>query len=222
MINIAIDGPSGAGKSTISRRLANDLGFRYVDTGAIYRAIGLSSLRGELNLSSVNVDVVYENSEQHVFLNGEDVSSDIRDHAVSKAASDVSARSDVRAFLLETQRRIAREYDVVMDGRDIGTVVLPNADVKIFLTATSQERARRRYEELCARGDDSHTLEEILTDIQKRDYNDSNRSIAPLKRAPDAIVVDTTGNAWEKSVTVLRSIIDSKLLRQQRNSECKE
>jgi cytidylate kinase len=154
MISIAIDGPSGAGKSTLSRRLAQRLGFLYVDTGALYRAVGLAALRGgrdtksgtamEALLSSLKVDLRYVDGEQHVFLDGEDVSDAVRTEAVGMAASDVSAHGPVRAFLLDTQRRLAAENDVIMDGRDIGTVVLPNAQIKLYLTATAEDRARRR------------------------------------------------------------------------------
>lgn len=211
MRNVAIDGPSGAGKSTISRRLAKELGFLYVDTGAMYRVIGLyvtenpgADLIGAL--PSLDVGLRHENGVQRMTLNARDVTEEIRRHEVSKAASDASALPEVRAYLLDRQRALARENDVIMDGRDIGTVVLPDADVKIFLTASPEDRARRRYEELCAKGQEL-PYEQILEDIRRRDYNDSHRAAAPLVPAEDAIMVDTTGNTFEQSVTVLKEII---------------
>ncbi|MDR1736420.1 MAG: (d)CMP kinase [Oscillospiraceae bacterium] len=215
MRSIAIDGPSGAGKSTISRRLARDLGFLYVDTGAIYRVVGLFALENPEvplpeGLDKINVGLTYSDGVQHMSLNGRDVTSEIRAHKVSKAASDASAIPEVRRYLLDRQRGLARDHDVIMDGRDIGTVVLPDADVKIFLTAKPEDRARRRYEELRSRGQDVE-YETVLADIRQRDFNDSNREAAPLIPAHDAITVDTTGNTWEKSVGVLRKIIVGRL-----------
>ncbi len=216
MISIAIDGPSGAGKSTLSRELSKKLGFVYVDTGALYRAVGLSVLLQNKSpknredvarlLPDIQVNLSYPNGEQQVFLNGENVSDDIRQEAVSMAASDVSAHKEVRAFLLETQRRLARENNVVMDGRDIGTVVLPQAKLKIFLTATPEDRAQRRYEELLQRGMQAE-YETVLADVKQRDYNDSNRAEAPLRKAEDAVEVVTTGNRFEQSLEILYRVI---------------
>lgn len=220
MISIAIDGPAGAGKSTVARGVAGRLGYIYVDTGALYRAVGLQFSRmgynTELNcniaevLKSVNVDIAFVGDVQHVFLNGEDVSEEIRTPVASMMASAVSAKPEVREFLLEMQRKLARENNVIMDGRDIGTVVLPNAQIKIFLTASNEERAMRRFKELSEKGK-TVTYEEVLEDMLKRDYNDSHRAIAPLKPAEDSVVVDTTGNTLEDSVELLYGIIKEKL-----------
>ncbi|MCX7657457.1 MAG: (d)CMP kinase, partial [Oscillospiraceae bacterium] len=216
----AIDGPCGAGKSTIARTLAKKLGYIYVDTGALYRAVGFYALSKGAKpsnaedvvplLSEIDVNIAFVNGEQRVFLNGEDVSEKIRTPEISMAASDVSAVPEVRKFLFGLQLKIARENNVIMDGRDIGTVVLPNADVKIFLTASPEDRAKRRYEELKCKGSDV-TYEEIYSDLLKRDYNDSHRETAPLKKAEDAILVDTTGFPFEKSVETLLGVILSRL-----------
>ncbi len=223
MISIAIDGPSGAGKSTLSRAIAQKLGYLYVDTGAMYRAVGLAALRAgadtknEASIRAVlpctEVSLRHIGGEQHVFLNGEDVSAAIRREDVSMAASDVSAHVPVRAFLLDTQRRLARENNVVMDGRDIGTVVLPNAQVKIFLTAAPEDRARRRYEELLAKGQTAD-YETVLQDVKTRDYNDSHRAAAPLKKADGAAEVVTTGYEFEQSLAVLLAVIEKQLAAQ--------
>jgi len=220
MISIAIDGPSGAGKSTISREVAKKLGFIYVDTGALYRAVGLHILRNDVVptdaenvtalLDDINIELKYIVDEQRVFLNGEDVSTDIRTPNVSMAASDVSAIPAVRAFLFDLQRSMGEKYDIVMDGRDIGTVVLPNANVKIFLTASAEERARRRYDELYNKGMDIK-YEDVLADIEKRDYNDSNRTAAPLRPADDSIYIDTTGNTLQQSIELLADTIKQRL-----------
>jgi len=217
--SIAIDGPSGAGKSTLSRLAAQKFGFVYVDTGAIYRSVGLFALRNSVAskdregvialLPRINIELVYIDSVQHMLLNGEDVTSDIRLPEVSIYASDVSAIPEVRAFLLEMQRNMARRYDVIMDGRDIGTVVLPEADLKVFLTATDEERAMRRMQELHGKGIAS-TFEEVLRDIRYRDANDSSRAAAPLKAADDAVILDTTGNSLEKSLDLICEIIAGK------------
>lgn len=216
MISIAIDGPAGAGKSTISRLAAEKLGYIYVDTGALYRAVGLKfSLLGydtSLDcdvagvLAGTSVDIRFVNGEQRVFLDGNDVSDDIRTPAASMMASAVSARREVREFLLEMQRRLARENNVVMDGRDIGTVVLPDATVKIYLTASAEERAGRRWRELVGKGE-KITFKEVYDDIVKRDYNDMHREIAPLKKAEDAVLADTTGRTLEESAELVLKIV---------------
>lgn len=216
MISVAIDGPAGAGKSTLSRKAAKILGFIYVDTGALYRAVGLKFSRLgydttlECNVSeilaSTEVDIRFVDSEQRVFLDGCDVSDDIRTPEASMMASAVSAKPEVRAFLLDMQRKLAEENDVLMDGRDIGTVVLPNATVKIFLTATAEDRATRRYKELCEKGI-ATTFEEVLADMKQRDYNDMNRATAPLKQADDAILADTTGFEFEQSLELILKIV---------------
>ena len=202
LISIAIDGPAGAGKSTIAKLLAKTVGCIYVDTGALYRTIGLSVLESGIEpsdtlavikqLKKIEVDIAYKGENQVVLLNKKDVSDKIRTPAVSEAASVTSAIPEVRAFLLELQRKLAREHSVVMDGRDIATVVLPNADVKIFLTASAEERANRRYKELIEKGEQV-IYDEVLRDIIIRDERDSSRAVAPLKCAKDATLVDTTG-----------------------------
>ena len=216
MITVAIDGPAGAGKSTLSRKTAEKLGFIYVDTGALYRAVGLkftlvgadTELEAEIEstLLDTKVDIRFVNGEQRVFLDGEDVSDKIRTPEASMMASKVSAKPAVRAFLLEMQRKLARENNVVMDGRDIGTVVLPNATVKIYLTATAKARAERRYRELIEKGQDV-SFEDVYNDMVQRDYNDMNREIAPLKQAEDAVVADTTECDLEQSLDLLLKIV---------------
>ncbi len=220
MINIAIDGPSGAGKSTIAKHLAKTLGFLYVDTGALYRAIGLYVLRQgedtrdedtvEKLLENIQLRLAYVEGTQRVLLNGEDVSQAIRTQEVAMAASNVSAMPCVREFLFSLQQNMARDNNVVMDGRDIGTVVLPNAQIKIFLTATAEDRARRRCLELKEKGQQAE-YETVLEEVKQRDYNDSHRAIAPLKQAPDAILVDTTGNELETSIEILTNLVKEKL-----------
>lgn len=214
---VAIDGPSGAGKSTISRILARELGFVYVDTGALYRAVGFYMLSRGIDpaqtetvtaaLSELTVELRYENGEQQVRVNGEVPGDRLRTPEVSMAASAVSANPAVRQFLLDTQRRIAASENVIMDGRDIGTVVLPQAGLKIFLTASAEDRAKRRYAELREKGMDV-TFDAVLSDMKKRDYDDSHREAAPLRPAPDAKTVDTTGNTLEQSVALLKSLVE--------------
>ena len=216
MISVAIDGPAGAGKSTLSRKAAALLGYIYVDTGALYRAVGLKFSRlgfdTELNcneeeiLADTTVDIRFVDGEQRVFLDGTDVSDEIRTPEASMMASAVSAKPAVRAFLLDMQRKLAEENNVLMDGRDIGTVVLPNATVKIFLTATAEDRATRRYKELCEKGI-ATTFEDVLADMKQRDYNDMNRATAPLKQADDAILADTTGFEFEESLELILKIV---------------
>ena len=220
MISIAIDGPSGAGKSTISRKAAEKFGFIYVDSGAIYRTIGLATkIRGvslddtaaviEL-LPTLEIELKYNDAgEQHMYLDGNDVSRDIRLPEVSMLASKVSAIPAVREFLIDMQRGMAEKYDVIMDGRDIGTVILPNADLKIFLTADVRDRARRRYEELRAKGMEK-PFDEVLAEMEKRDEQDTQRAAAPLKAADDAVLLDTSGNTLEESIDEVCRLISEK------------
>ena len=219
--SIAVDGPSGAGKSTLAKLLARRLGFLYVDTGAIYRTVGLRAYRAGVDpedeaavtalLDGLDIELKYgADGLQHMYLDGEDVTDAIRQHVISRYTSGVSAIPAVRAFLLERQRDMAREHDVIMDGRDIGTVVLPAADVKIFLTASPEERARRRYEELAEKGQ-AVTFEEVLKDMMQRDAQDENRAIAPLRPAEDAVQVDTTGETLEESVERMTGLIRARL-----------
>lgn len=216
-IAIAIDGPAGAGKSTIARLAAKELGFIYVDTGALYRAIGLAASRRGFKadstsdiiamLSDIKVELSFnDRSEQIVLLDGEDVSGLIRTPEISMMASAVSAIPEVRAYLLDLQRDMSHTNNVIMDGRDIGTVVLPDAELKIFLSASPECRARRRYDELKEKGMDVR-YEDILSDVIARDYADSHRDIAPLKPAEDAVMVDTSGEDLETSVNKLLKIM---------------
>lgn len=214
--NIAIDGPSGAGKSTISKEVAKRLGFVYIDTGAIYRAVGLYTFIRSKDpenaqevtdlLPEINIDIVYKDGTQCVILNGEDVSEKIRMHEISDYASKVSAIPAVREFLLNKQRELALNNDAIMDGRDIGTVVLPDADLKIFLTASAQARANRRYHELISRNQ-TVDFDKVLSDIIERDKRDTERAIAPLKVADDAIVVDTSEIDFEQSLERIINLI---------------
>ena len=219
MINVAIDGPVGAGKSTVARECAKRLGIIYVDTGAMYRTCALFCIRNSVEIKPENEEQISEllngkldlqiemvEGTQHVIMNGEDVSESIREHGVGMAASAVSALPSVRQFLLGKQRELAAQNSVIMDGRDIGTVILPNADIKIFITAKPEIRAKRRYEELKAKGSDI-TLGEVLVDVNKRDYNDSTRKEAPLKQAPDAILLDTSELDFEQTVEGVIEII---------------
>ncbi|MBO5727708.1 MAG: (d)CMP kinase [Oscillospiraceae bacterium] len=220
-ISVAIDGPSGAGKSTLARQAAKQLGYLYVDTGAIYRTVALSAVRAGIDpadaprliptLEKLDIRLDYgSDGLQHMYLNGEDVSHAIREHAISQHASTVSAIPQVRAFLLDLQRELARNNNVIMDGRDIGTVVLPEAQVKLFLTAAPEARARRRHLELCQRGQDT-PFETVLQDIIRRDEQDTNRAIAPLRQAEDAVLVDTTHLDLEQSLHAIVSAIEEKI-----------
>ena len=220
MISVAIDGPAGAGKSTLARRLAAEFGYIYVDTGAMFRTIGLYALRKGVDpkdnaavntlLPEIGLRVDCIDGEQHIYLNGEDVSTAIRTEEAGMAASAVGANPEVRAFLLELQRGMTKTQNVLMDGRDIGTVVLPDAEVKVFLTASAEERARRRYKELMEKGEKVE-YEKVLAEMKERDYNDSNRAIAPLKAAPDAITVDTTELTLEESIEKIKNVIKENL-----------
>ena len=212
--NIAIDGPAGAGKSTIAKLAAKELSFIYVDTGAMYRTIGLYMTRIGVDLNDreavaahvqeAQVSISYQDGEQQVLLNGENVSSLIRGEAVGAMASAVSRHPEVRGHLLDLQRKLARECDVLMDGRDIGTCILPNADLKIFLTAAPEVRAQRRYLEQKSKGENC-TFEDVLKKVIDRDYQDSHREVAPLKRADDAMLVDTSKLTIQESAdTIVR------------------
>ncbi|MBR3753474.1 MAG: (d)CMP kinase [Clostridia bacterium] len=219
MINIAIDGPAGAGKSTIARSLAAKLGFIYVDTGALYRAVGVNAMRKGMDtknaeqvtsiLGDTKVSLRFVDGEQRVFLGDEDVSLAIRTPEASMAASNVSAIPAVREFLFDLQRNIAKENDCLMDGRDIGTVVLPEAQVKIFLTASAEVRAKRRYDELLAKGMKAE-YNDVLEEMIQRDYQDSHRAIAPLKQADDAVLVDTSEMNLEQVLEALETIVKEK------------
>ncbi len=220
MINVAIDGPAGAGKSTVAKAAAKQLGYIYVDTGALYRAVGVYALRNNISttdaekigaaLDSIRVELKFIGGVQHVFLNDDDVSEEIRLPEASMAASNVSAIPAVRSFLFDLQRSIAAQNNCIMDGRDIGTVVLPDAQVKIFLTADDEERAMRRYKELKEKGSEV-TFKEVLDDLRERDYNDSHREIAPLKPAEDSVLVNTTGMTLEESTQKIIEVIKEKI-----------
>lgn len=208
MINVAIDGPAGAGKSTVAKAAAKELSYIYVDTGALYRAIAYNGYKnGVLDdkdmiikmLKDTKVELKYVDGVQAVYLNGEDVSGFIRTPEISMGASKVSAIPEVRAFLLDLQRDIAKQNNVIMDGRDIATVVLPNADVKIFLFASPECRATRRYKELIEKGEDVN-YDDVLADVNQRDYQDSHREIAPLKPSEDSVMIDTSNNTLEESI----------------------
>ena len=224
-INVALDGPSGAGKSTIAKAVAKKLEYVYVDTGAMYRSIAYYVISKGADLSDpeqikpllgeISIKLCYTEAGQRVMLNDEDVSDKIRTPEISMGASKVSAIPEVREFLLELQKNIAKENNIIMDGRDIGTVVLPNADVKIFLTAAPEARAERRFRELQEKGDKS-TYDEVLQDIIQRDYNDTHREIAPLKKADDAVEVDSTELTLEESVEAIYKVITDKTKKKER------
>jgi cytidylate kinase len=216
MLNIAIDGPAGAGKSTVAKLLAKQLNIIYLDTGAMYRAIALKAIEQGVDVSDTDalsvlledtdIDISYVDEQQHVLLDGRDVTDIIRTPEVSDGASKVAVIPAVRLKLVELQRRIARMHDVVMDGRDIGTFVLPNADVKFYLTASIEERAKRRLEEMRARGY-GHSLDDVIDDIRARDKNDSEREFAPLRKADDAILIDSTDKTVDEVVEEMLSFI---------------
>ena len=220
VIAVAIDGPAGAGKSTIARAAAAQLGFVYVDTGALYRTIGLAVCRRGIDgtdvpgilttLPEIQVGLTYQDGAQHVLLDGEDVSDAIRTPQISTYASQVSSVPEVRAYLLDLQRDLARRQSVIMDGRDIGTVILPNAKVKIFLTASPEKRAARRCAELREKGQDV-TVEGILADMERRDALDASRAVAPLKQAEDAALVDTSDLTLEQSIEAVLTVIRDKM-----------
>ncbi len=215
-INVAVDGPSGSGKSTLSRKAAEKLGYIYVDTGAMYRTIGLHIYNCGIKtddtaaiiqqLPLISIDLSYENGEQIIFLNGNNVSKEIRTHIISSYASDVAKIPQVRTFLLDMQRQMAENHNVIMDGRDIATVVLPNADVKIFLTASAEIRAKRRYDELLQRGQQVD-FNQLLQDIKDRDFQDSHREVAPLKPSENSIILDTSSLDFNESLHQLIKII---------------
>ncbi len=218
--SVALDGPGGAGKSSIAKQVAKTKGIVYVDTGAMYRAIALYMMKHNIDikdqaavvnrLSGVEIRLEYRDGTQCIILNGEDVSTAIRTSDVSMAASVTSAYKEVRAFLMDTQRNVAKTTSVIMDGRDIGTVVLPDAQVKIFLSADSKIRARRRHKELLEKGD-TITFEEVLADIEKRDWQDINRKEAPLRQAEDAVLLDTSYLDFDQSVQAVLDLIDEKV-----------
>ena len=220
MISVAIDGPAGAGKSSLARHLAADLGYIYVDTGAMFRTIGLYAMRQGVDpkdnaavnalLPKIALRVECIDGEQHIYLNGEDVSTSIRTEEAGMAASAVGANPEVRAFLLDLQRNMAKTQNVLMDGRDIGTVVLPDATVKIFLTAAPEARARRRWKEYQQKGVDV-SFEDVLEDVKKRDYQDTHRAAAPLKQAEDAVLLDTSALDFDQSLAAMKKIIEEKV-----------
>ena len=220
MISIAIDGPSGAGKSSISKSVADKLGFIHVDTGALYRSLAYTVLKKGISandeislknlLKTTKVTIEYVDGVQKVFVNAEDVSDKIRSEEVSMMSSNISKKPIIREFLLDLQRQLAQENNVIMDGRDIGTVVLPNADVKIFLTASPEKRAERRFKQILEKGEKKE-YNSILKDIIQRDYQDSHREIAPLKPAEDSVFVDTSDLTFEESVLKITEVIGAKI-----------
>ncbi len=221
MFNIAIDGPAGAGKSSIAKAVSKALGFIYVDTGALYRTVGLAVLRAGIApedtekvaalLPDISVDLAFENGTQKVLLNGEDVSEAIRTPQISEYASKTSAIPAVRNFLFDLQQKIAATHNVLMDGRDIGTVVLPNAQLKVFLTASPEVRAMRRYKELTEKGQNV-SYDNILAEVKERDYRDTHREIAPLKPAEDAVLLDTSDMSFEEVAATLTQLAKETLV----------
>lgn len=221
-ITVAVDGPAGAGKSTIAKRIAKELGIIYLDTGAMYRTVALKAIqrgidtRDDVNLPAlvkdIDIKVQYMDGEQRIFLDGKDVSRDIRTNEISMGASNVGVIPEVRIKLVELQRKIADVQSVVMDGRDIGTYVLPNAKIKIFLTASAKKRAERRYLEMQEKGETTLRLEEVLEDIEKRDHNDSTREFAPLKKADDAVEIDSTNMSIEEVIDKVKNIMKGGLV----------
>lgn len=220
-ISIAIDGPAGAGKSTIAKTVAKKLGLVYIDTGAMYRAVALYAIQNGINtrnsdgrleraLGGIDIDIAYKEGEQHIYMNGNDVSQAIREPEVSMGASDVATVPCVRIKLVGLQRALALKQSVIMDGRDIGTYVLPDADIKIYLTASVQARAKRRYNELLLKGVNT-SYEDVLEDMKARDLNDSTRDFAPLRQAADATLIDTTECDFEQSVELILSHIREKM-----------
>lgn len=221
VINVAIDGPAGAGKSTIAKSASKKLGYIYIDTGALYRTVGLNALRLGVDIQNdeavastltddLSIELKFIDGEQRMFLNGEDVSSDIRTPEASMAASRVSAVPAVRKYLFDLQKNLAKTNNCIMDGRDIGTVVLPDARVKIFLTASPEARAQRRFRELQEKGIEA-SYEDVLADMIKRDYDDSHRAIAPLKQADDAVLCDTSELTLEESIDLVISTIEERI-----------
>lgn len=217
MINIAVDGPAGAGKSTICKQAAKELKYIYVDTGAMYRAlayyiknkiVNTSNLKNELN--DIKIEIKFLDGDQKIFLCGEDITEFIRTPEISSLASEISANPTIRNYLLDLQRDIAKSNNILMDGRDIGTVILPNADVKIYLTASIKQRAERRYKEFINKGVNC-SYEEVLRDIEKRDYNDAHRKIAPLKPSYDSIILDTSNLNFNESVKALLNIVKERI-----------
>lgn len=220
MINIAIDGPAGAGKSTVAKAVAKELGIIYLDTGAMYRATAYTAIKNGIDVSdevgvgemlkTLTMDVVYEDGAQQIIVNGFNTTPYLREHYMSKAASDISALPCVRYKLVDIQRELAKTYDLVLDGRDIGTFVLPNANCKIFLVASAEERAKRRVEENRLKGQESD-FDTVLKDIKQRDYNDSHREVAPLKKADDAVELDTTTMTIPEVVEAVISLVKEKI-----------
>lgn len=216
---IAIDGPSATGKSTLAKALAKELSFIYIDTGAMYRAVGLYNIRKNIDLNNeddvvntlkdISIDIKYIDKEQRIFLNGEDVSSQIREEKVGTAASIVSTYKKVREVLVDLQRSLANVQNVIMDGRDIGTVVLPNASLKIFLTASSEERTKRRYLELKEKGKDV-SIEDVAKELKERDERDTKRANSPLTKAEDAILVDTTNMNIEQTIEYIKKLYEKR------------
>lgn len=220
MINIAIDGPAGAGKSTVAKAVAKELGIIYLDTGAMYRATAYTAIKNGIDvgdevgvgemLKTLTMDVVYEDGAQQIIVNGFNTTPYLREHYMSKAASDISVLPCVRYKLVDIQRELAKTYDLVLDGRDIGTFVLPDANCKIFLVASAEERARRRVEENRLKGQESD-FDTVLKDIKQRDYNDSHREVAPLKKADDAVELDTTTMTIPEVVEAVISLVKEKI-----------